>query len=66
MKLGNRLQQLEARVRRPRFLLAAGLAASATEAFARQPNVLPEPSVLSLVGVAAVVGIIAYRIRKKK
>ena len=66
MKLGNRLQQLEVSVCRPRFLLAVGLAAIATEAFARHPNVIPEPSLLALVGAGAVAGIIAYRIKKKK
>jgi len=58
--------QLEVLVCRPRFLLAGGLALFATEAFARNMNMMPEPSLLSLVGARAVAGIIAYRIKKKK
>ena len=65
MKLGNRLQRLEV-VCRPRFLLGGALVAAATEAFARNLNVIPEPSLLSLVGAGVVAGIIAYRIKKKK
>ena len=66
MKFGNRLQNLGTVVRRSRFLLAAALAVAASEALARQPNAIPEPSLLSLVGAAAVAGIIAYRIKNKK
>ena len=66
MKLRNRLQQLGTSARRPRSLLAGALAVAASEALARAPNAVPEPSLLSLIGAAAVAGIIAYRIKNKK
>jgi hypothetical protein len=66
MKFGIRPQELKARARSPQILLAGWLAAAAGEVLARQPNSIPEPSILSLLGAGAVVGIIAYRIRNKK
>jgi hypothetical protein len=67
MKFGIRLQQLQSLVCRPQLLLAGWLGAYAATASARQnPPSLPEPSLLSLLGAAAVAGIIAYRIKKKK
>jgi len=66
MKFGIRPQELKAHTRSPQILLAVWLAASAGEVFARQPNNIPEPSLLSLLGAGAVAGIIAYRIKKKK
>lgn len=66
MKLGNHLQQFGNAARRPRLLLGGALAVFAGEALARQPNAVPEPSLLSLIGAAAVAGIIAYRIKNKK
>ena len=66
MKFRIRLQQLNAMVCDPRPLLAGCLGAYATTSSARVPTALPEPSVLSLLGVAVVAGIIAYRIRNKK
>jgi len=66
MKFGNRLQPFGTAARRPRFLLAGALAVCAGEALARQPSAVPEPSLLSLLGAAAVAGIIAYRIKNKK
>jgi hypothetical protein len=66
MKFGIRPQVFKAHARSPHILLAGSLAASAGEVFARQPNSIPEPSFLSLLGAGAVAGIIAYRIKKKK
>ena len=66
MNIGIRLQQLRSIVCRTQLVLAGALAAAATEASARAPNAVPEPSLLSLIGAGAVVGIIAYRIRNKK
>ena len=61
-----RLKQLSVLVCRPKLALAAWLGAFATPAFARVPTSVPEPSMLSLLGAGVVVGIIAYRIKKKK
>lgn len=66
MKIGIRVKTWKSLAHRPHAVLAAALAALATEAFARAPNDLPEPSLLSLIGAGAVVGIIAYRIRNRK
>ena len=66
MKIKIRQQQLKSMVQRPQLALAVWLGASATEVLARQPNTLPEPSLLSLIGAGAVVGIIAYRIKNRK
>ena len=66
MKLRKRLQPFGTAARRPRYLLAGALAVAASEALARAPNAVPEPSLLSLLGAAAVAGIIAYRIKNKK
>jgi Ni,Fe-hydrogenase III small subunit len=66
MAVENRLYSFFERARRPPLLLAGALAAAASEAFARAPNSVPEPSLLSLIGAAAVAGIIAYRIKNKK
>jgi len=45
---------------------AAMLAGIAGQAFARAPTVLPEPSTLSVLGLAAVAGIVVWRIKRKK
>ncbi len=66
VKIGNLRQRLASIVRRPQLALGGWLGASATEVFARAPNAVPEPSLLSLIGAGAVVGIIAYRIRNRK
>ena len=66
MKLAGSLKQLKASLGRPQIALAASLVALATEASARQPNAVPEPTLLSLIGAGVVAGIIAYRIKKKK
>lgn len=66
MNIRFQLRQLKVQVCRPQCLLAVLVAATATEAFARQPNAVPEPSLLSLLGAGAVAGIIAYRIKNKK
>jgi hypothetical protein len=66
VKIKIRQQQLKSMVQRPQFALAVWLGANATEVLARQLNTVPEPSLLSLLGAGAVVGIIAYRIRNKK
>ena len=49
-----------------KFLFGAAAFAFAGSAFARAPNFMPEPSVLSLVGVAIVGAIVVYRLKKKK
>lgn len=61
-----RFQQRRVLVCRPQFALAAWLGAFAAPAFARVPTELPEPSMLSLLGIAVVAGIVAYRIKNKK
>ena len=66
MNIGIRLQELQALVRPSRVLLAAWLGTYAAAAAARVVNPVPEPSMLSLLGVGIVAGIIAYRIKKKK
>ena len=62
----SRFQQLSVILGRPQLALAAWQFALATPASARVPPQLPEPSTLSLLGIAVVVGIIAYRIKNKK
>jgi len=48
-------------------LLFAGIASTvASSAFARAPTEMPEPSLISLIGVGVVAGIVAYRINRKK
>ena len=59
-------QQLGVLVGRPQLALAAWLFALAGPASARQPMSVPEPTSLSLAGIAVVAGIIAWRIRNKK
>ena len=66
MTIEKRLHQFAAAARLPRYLLAGALAVCASEALARAPNAIPEPSLLSLIGAGAVAGIIAYRIKNKK
>ena len=63
MKYGNRLQHAASF---PRLAITAALTFSASEAFARAPNAVPEPSLLTLIGAGAVAGIIIYRIKNKK
>ena len=48
------------------LLLLGLLSMFSVPAFARQTPTLPEPSLLSLMGIGAVGAIIAYRIRNKK
>ena len=49
-----------------KLLSAAVVACMCSPALARAPISLPEPDSLSLLGFAAVAGIIAWRIRKRK
>lgn len=48
------------------LLAAAAMLAGIGQAFARAPTVLPEPSTLSVLGLAAVAGIVVWRIKRKK
>jgi hypothetical protein len=59
-------RQDKASLGRAQLVVAGSLVALAADAFARAPNAIPEPSLLSLVGAGVVAGIIAYRIKKKK
>lgn len=49
-----------------KLLSASVLALICSPALARAPISLPEPDTLTLFGFAAVAGIIAWRIRKRK
>jgi Asp/Glu/hydantoin racemase len=49
-----------------RLLTAAVVACFSGPALARISPALPEPDILSLLGVGAVAGIIAWRIRRRK
>ena len=49
-----------------RMLSALVVACLASPALARVPTPLPEPDSLSLLGVAVVAGIVAWRIRNRK
>lgn len=60
------LDQTASRAIGSKLALSAVLLAHAGAAFARAPNAVPEPSVISLIGGAVVVGILAYRIKRKK
>ena len=56
---------LVALIQRPELELL-GVTTVSSDAMARAPNAIPEPSLLSLIGAGAVAGIIAYRIKNKK
>ena len=49
-----------------RLLTASVVACLSGSALARVPLQVPEPDILSLLGVGAVGGIIAWRIRRRK
>jgi hypothetical protein len=49
-----------------RLLTAFVVASVSCPALARIPQQLPEPDVFSLLGVGAVAGIIAWRLRRRK
>lgn len=66
MRIGFRLQHLKVLAGHPQFLIASFLGTYAGTAAARNPSAVPEPSMLSLLGVGVVAGIIAYRIKNKK
>lgn len=48
------------------LLLGTLLGGIATLSFARNVPSLPEPSILSILGIGAVAGIVVWRIRRKK
>jgi hypothetical protein len=66
MKTENYFQKLRRLLASSQFAVFCLATLAADVANARAPLGLPDPSLLSICGSAAVIGVVAYRLKKRK